>query len=68
MQKIREISLKELKPKAFIAEQAGGYASTGYEPILSIQPTSLHQRVPLIIGSKDDVREYEEFAKKNKDR
>ncbi|HPC46753.1 MAG TPA: class 1 fructose-bisphosphatase [Deltaproteobacteria bacterium] len=57
--------LYEANPLAFIAEQAGGYASTGYEPILDITPTSLHQRVPLIIGSRDDVREYEEFARKN---
>ncbi len=57
--------LYEANPLAFIAEQAGGYASTGYEPILGIKPTALHQRVPLIIGSKDDVLEYEQFAKKN---
>ena len=57
--------LYEANPLAFIAEQAGGYASTGYEPILDIQPSGLHQRVPLIIGSKDDVLEYEQFAKKN---
>ena len=57
--------LYEANPLAFIAEQAGGFASTGYEPILDIQPTGLHQRVPLIIGSKDDVLEYEQFAKKN---
>lgn len=57
--------LYEANPLAFIAEQAGGYASTGYEKILDIKPTKLHQRVPLIIGSKDDVLEYEEFAKKN---
>jgi fructose-1,6-bisphosphatase I len=60
--------LYEANPLAFIADQAGGHASTGYEPILGIQPTSLHQRVPLIIGSKEDVLEYEEFAKKNKDK
>lgn len=57
--------LYEANPLAFIAEQAGGAASTGYEPILDIKPTGLHQRVPLIIGSKDDVEEYEQFAKKN---
>jgi fructose-1,6-bisphosphatase I len=44
-----------------VVEQAGGAASTGSERILDIQPTSLHQRVPLIIGSKDDVREYNRF-------
>jgi len=57
--------LYEANPLAFIAEQAGGYASTGYEPILDIQPTGLHQRVPLIIGSRDDVLEYEQYAKRN---
>jgi fructose-1,6-bisphosphatase I len=57
--------LYEANPLAFIVEQAGGYASTGYERILDIKPTKLHQRVPLILGSKDDVLEYEQFAKKN---
>jgi fructose-1,6-bisphosphatase I len=57
--------LYEANPLAYIAEQAGGYASTGYERILDIKPAKLHQRVPLIIGSKEDVLEYEEFAKKN---
>ncbi|HPW68357.1 MAG: class 1 fructose-bisphosphatase [Desulfomonilia bacterium] len=57
--------LYEANPLAYIAEQAGGYASTGYERILDIKPDKLHQRVPLIIGSKEDVLEYEEFAKKN---
>jgi fructose-1,6-bisphosphatase I len=42
-------------------EQAGGAASTGEQRILDIQPTSLHQKVPLIIGSRDDVREYNRF-------
>ena len=44
-------------------EQAGGAASTGAERILDVQPLSLHQKVPLIIGSRDDVREYKEFYK-----
>ncbi len=57
--------LYEANPLAYIAEQAGGYASTGYERILDIKPTDIHQRVPLIIGSRDDVLEYVEFAKKN---
>ncbi|PRD24081.1 UNVERIFIED_CONTAM: fbp [Trichonephila clavipes] len=41
----------ECNPLAFIAEQAGGRASTGLMPILDIMPEELHQRVPLIIGS-----------------
>src|SRR5207247_499217 len=43
--------LYEASPLAMIVEQAGGAASTGEQRILDIQPTSLHERVPLIIGS-----------------
>ncbi len=45
----------ECNPLAFIAEQAGGKASDGFNRILDIQPTSLHQRTPLFIGSSDMV-------------
>jgi fructose-1,6-bisphosphatase I len=57
--------LYEAAPLAMVVEQAGGAASTGTERILDIQPTSLHQKVPLIIGSKDDVRLYEKFYKES---
>ena len=53
----------EANPLAFIVEQAGGKASTGTERILDVQPTGLHQRVPLIIGSSQDVDQYCEFFK-----
>jgi len=53
--------LYEAAPLAMVVEQAGGAASTGVERILDVQPTSLHQKVPLIIGSRDDVREYNQF-------
>jgi fructose-1,6-bisphosphatase I len=53
--------LYEAAPLAFLAEQAGGYASTGTEPILDINPHELHQRVPLFIGSKDLVEKAESF-------
>ena len=53
--------LYEAAPLAMVVEQAGGAASNGSERILDIQPTSLHQKVPLIIGSRDDVREYNRF-------
>ncbi|MBI1819611.1 MAG: fructose-1,6-bisphosphatase, partial [Nitrospirae bacterium] len=56
--------LFEASPLALIAEQAGGHASTGTEAILDIQPSILHQRVPLIIGNKDEVLRYEGFVKK----
>jgi fructose-1,6-bisphosphatase I len=51
----------EAGPLAFIAEQAGGSASTGRERIMEIQPTSLHQRTPVVIGNKEDVELYEAF-------
>ena len=47
--------LCEASPLAFVVEQAGGSASDGKERILDIAPTKLHQRVPLVIGSKIDV-------------
>ncbi|XP_019372902.1 PREDICTED: fructose-1,6-bisphosphatase isozyme 2 [Crocodylus porosus] len=50
--------LYECNPMAFIMEQAGGMATTGTEPVLDVKPESLHQRVPLILGSPDDVQEY----------
>jgi fructose-1,6-bisphosphatase I len=40
---------------AFIAEQAGGLASTGRKRIMDVKPTRLHQRVPFYIGSKQMV-------------
>ncbi len=55
----------EANPMAFIVEQAGGMASTGTERILEIQPTELHQRVPLIIGSREDVQIYQNFVAKS---
>jgi fructose-1,6-bisphosphatase I len=47
--------LYECAPLAFLCEQAGGYASDGTRNILDIQPTALHQRSPLFIGSRLDV-------------
>lgn len=47
---------------AFLVEQAGGKASTGGQRILDIHPTSPRQRVPVLIGSRDDVTLAEEFV------
>ncbi|PKB82382.1 MAG: hypothetical protein BZY88_04740 [SAR202 cluster bacterium Io17-Chloro-G9] len=47
----------EANPLGYVAEQAGGAASTGYERILDIVPEQLHQRTPLILGNKDVVEE-----------
>lgn len=56
--------LYEAAPLAFIAENAGGRASTGYQRILDLEPTDLHQRVPLIIGCAEDVKEAEQFLRR----
>jgi fructose-1,6-bisphosphatase I len=54
--------LYEAAPLAYIVEHAGGRAITGDgRDILDIQPEELHQRVPLIIGSKQDIDEAEAF-------
>jgi fructose-1,6-bisphosphatase I len=54
--------LYECAPLAFICEEAGGMATDGKRPIMDIEPTKLHQRCPLVIGSKDDVEEYLSFV------
>ncbi len=53
--------LYECSPLAYIVEQAGGEASTGHERIMAVEPKALHQRSPLLIGSKEDVELAEEF-------
>jgi len=50
----------EANPLALVVKEAGGYASDGNRPILDIQPTEFHQRVPLYIGSRKDVEFAEE--------
>ncbi|HYG56160.1 MAG TPA: class 1 fructose-bisphosphatase [Burkholderiales bacterium] len=45
----------EANPMALIVEQAGGAATNGNIPILDVKPTSLHQRCPVILGSKNEV-------------
>ncbi|HON18497.1 MAG TPA: class 1 fructose-bisphosphatase [Salinivirgaceae bacterium] len=57
--------LYECNPLAFIAEQSGGLATNGVDRILEIQPTSIHQRTPLFIGSASLVRITMEFLHRN---
>jgi fructose-1,6-bisphosphatase I len=45
----------EANPMAMIVEQAGGAATDGVKRIMEIQPTKLHQRVPVFLGSKSEV-------------
>lgn len=49
--------LYECAPMSFIVEQAGGLATTGRTRVMDIIPNAVHQRMPLIIGSKEDVQE-----------
>jgi fructose-1,6-bisphosphatase I/sedoheptulose-1,7-bisphosphatase len=53
--------LYEANPIGFIMEQAGGRASTGREPMLGVQPQSLHQRIGLVFGSKNEVERIERY-------
>ncbi len=55
--------LYECNPMAFLIEQAGGRATNGHQRILDIQPTKLHQRSPLYIGSNDMVNKAEDFIR-----
>ncbi len=53
--------IEECNPIAFIVEQAGGCASTGQQRVMDIQPASLHQRGPLILGSRNEVERIERY-------
>jgi fructose-1,6-bisphosphatase I/sedoheptulose-1,7-bisphosphatase/fructose-1,6-bisphosphatase I len=53
--------LYEANPMAMLIEQAGGAASTGRCRILDVQPEALHQRVPVILGSKNEVERLERY-------
>jgi fructose-1,6-bisphosphatase I len=58
--------LYEANPVAFIAEQAGGCATAGTQRVLEIQPTEIHQRTPLIVGGKSEMKAFEEFVQPTK--
>ena len=45
----------EANPMSFIVEQAGGASTTGRERIMDLQPQGIHQRVPVVLGSKNEV-------------
>jgi len=59
--------LYECSPLAFLAEQAGGSASTGTGRVMEVEPTELHQRVPYFIGSKEMVEMAEAFLEAHKE-
>ncbi|HYD61138.1 MAG TPA: class 1 fructose-bisphosphatase [Noviherbaspirillum sp.] len=51
----------EANPMSMIVEQAGGAASSGYQRILDVQPEELHQRIPVILGSRNEVLRLERY-------
>jgi fructose-1,6-bisphosphatase I len=53
----------EANPMAFVVEQAGGLCDTGRGRIMEIQPTELHQRVPVVLGSKNEVQRVIDYHK-----
>ena len=53
--------LYECTPMAHLVEQAGGLATNGKQRILDLVPTSLHERSPIFIGSKEDVEDFLKF-------
>ncbi len=54
--------LYEANPIGFIAEQAGGIATDGTQSILQLTPKTIHQRVPLVVGSATEMREFAQYA------
>jgi len=54
--------LYEGNPMALVAEEAGGRASSGTQRILDIQPEKIHQRLPIFVGSREDIDELESYG------
>jgi len=54
--------LYEANPVAFLAEQAGGIATNGSQRILDLQPTEIHQRTPLVVGSRVEMEDFQKFT------
>jgi fructose-1,6-bisphosphatase len=55
--------LYEANPLAFLVEQAGGCASTGRKRVLEVVPSSLHEQVPVILGSRHEVQRIERYCR-----
>lgn len=59
--------LYEANPVAFLAEQAGGTAIDGQRRVMDIQPDSIHQRTPLVIGSRVEMDDFQQFVANSTD-
>ncbi|WP_420570821.1 class 1 fructose-bisphosphatase [Kordia sp.] len=60
--------LYECNPMAYLAEQANGLATNGFQRIMDIKPTELHQRVPIFCGSRKMVEKANEFMKNSQEK
>jgi fructose-1,6-bisphosphatase len=60
--------LYEANPVGMLIEQAGGRASTGYGPVLEVQPGALHQRTGLVFGARREVERIEQYHSEQKER
>ena len=60
--------LYEANPIGFVMEQAGARASTGRQPVLEVRPESLHQRIGLVFGSKNEVERIERYHREGSTR
>lgn len=58
--------LYEAIPMSYLIEEAGGLSSDGSKPILDIEPTELHERTPIFLGSENDVKELLKIIAKHK--
>jgi fructose-1,6-bisphosphatase I len=58
--------LYEANPIALLMEQAGGLATDGADRIMEIVPETLHERVPLVAGSRQEVELYQELVRSNR--
>ncbi len=55
----------EANPMSFVVEQAGGLGSTGRQRILDLKPESIHQRVPVVLGSRNEVERVEQYHREH---
>ena len=53
--------LYEASPMAWLVEGAGGRSTTGTQDILEVEPIDIHQRVPVVLGSADEVKRVEDW-------
>ncbi len=58
----------EANPMSFIVEQAGGGATTGLQRVMEVSPTGIHQRVPIMLGSKNEIDRISSYHQKKSKR